>query len=183
MNFIHERLVEIRQTLGFSIEEMVRRIAYSTGYYQAVEKGRYPVSSKLVTLLTQQFSVNPDYLRQGSGELFLNQVMDTRSDKETVADRIRRLRMERKLSLQAFAALCSCTAEGIRQMESGEHKVSERIAGLIAQANQVSLDWLLTGNELSREYPLDERMVEYLNQHPEKRRLIQEWMEEASVEE
>lgn len=42
----------------------------------------------------------------------------------------------------------------------------------------IGIDWFLYGDERCKEYPCGEKMKKYLDTHPEKRKIIWDWMKD-----
>lgn len=56
--------------------------------------------------------------------------------------------------------------------------MTERTAAKLGKVLEVGVDWLLTGNEERKKYPVDGKMTEWLWQHPEVREELWKRMEE-----
>lgn len=62
----------------------------------------------------------------------------------------------------------------ISRIERGDNISYETYSKRLAEALNVGEEWLLTGEERNKEYPVNEDMVEWLKNHPEKRMVIRE---------
>ena len=56
--------------------------------------------------------------------------------------------------------------------------MTERTAAKLGKVLEVGVDWLLTGNEERKKYPVDGKMTEWLWEHPEVREELWKRMEE-----
>jgi transcriptional regulator with XRE-family HTH domain len=74
---INRRIKEIRMALGISQKRFSGMVALSSGYLSRVETAEKAVNDRLVKLICSTFSVNENYLRYGTGEIF-NEVPDER---------------------------------------------------------------------------------------------------------
>jgi transcriptional regulator with XRE-family HTH domain len=69
---IGSRLIELRHTLGFTQKVFGERIHISKGYITSLEKSRQPLNARLVSLISDTFGVNAEWLKTGTGEMFLD---------------------------------------------------------------------------------------------------------------
>jgi DNA-binding XRE family transcriptional regulator len=68
---------------------------------------------------------------------------------ETFADRLRRLRGERGLSLRGLADLAGMAHQSVVDCEHGRDAVTAFTVARLARALRVSMDWLYMGEEAS----------------------------------
>lgn len=67
-----ERLRVIREHLGNSLPEFSSKLGYSNaGSYRNLEAGLDPISKILLKRLHEKFGVNPKYITEGEGEMFI----------------------------------------------------------------------------------------------------------------
>jgi len=78
-----ERLREVREELGLTQERMGQRLGYSQSTYQRYESGKNKLPLDLVNGLKAEFSVNPDWLVSGEGEMFIRESAPPTSHEET----------------------------------------------------------------------------------------------------
>ena len=67
---IHERIREIRQSLGLSQAKFAKDISISSGYVAGLELGNRKVNDRMIKLICTQYNVNEAWLRDGTGEMF-----------------------------------------------------------------------------------------------------------------
>lgn len=66
-----ERLKLVRKALGFSQREFAKEIGVAQGTYSLFETGGREFKHRYVETLKLKFSVNPDWLENGVGDMFL----------------------------------------------------------------------------------------------------------------
>jgi transcriptional regulator with XRE-family HTH domain len=64
---------KLRKALGISQKIFALRLCLSKSYISALEKDQRPLSPRLIKLISETFSVNPDFLTQHSGEMFITE--------------------------------------------------------------------------------------------------------------
>ena len=76
-----------------------------------------------------------------------------------------------------LAAIADISLPNLVAVEHGRRKMTVRLAKKIENACDISVSWLLHGDELSKENPCGDKMIEFLRKTPEARRVIKEMME------
>ena len=66
----------------------------------------------------------------------------------------------------------------INRVESGA-KFTEKQAVRLAETLEVGVEWLLQGDEKSKEYPVDQQMIRWLWEHEDVRREVWNRMQES----
>ena len=103
------------------------------------------------------------------------------NDKEQAAERGQRLkqvRTEHKLTVRQFADIIKASTNTVVNTEKGHREITKQYAKRIEDAFGVSADWILYGDESCRNYPLTDRMTEYLKRHEEVRKYVWQKMQE-----
>ena len=100
---------------------------------------------------------------------------------ESPVERIKALRAEMHMSQVEFAQYTGLSSGGLACIESGRTRLTEQAAKKIENAcKHGGAEWLLTGNERNKDYPVNEKMVEWLKDHrKERRRIYRMMMDEA----
>lgn len=80
----NERLKEIRKLLGLTQRQISDHLEIKQGSYSDVERGKAGISAVLLKNLIRKFRVNPLWLCEGEGNMFLDD-LETRPSKETKA--------------------------------------------------------------------------------------------------
>jgi transcriptional regulator with XRE-family HTH domain len=70
MDSIGERLKLLRRKLGLTQVKFAEKLGRSKRSIQEWESGRNEPSERVLRLIEQTFSVNPEWLRHGKGEMF-----------------------------------------------------------------------------------------------------------------
>ena len=69
---MNERIKQLRKTLGFTQQEFAERIGVKRNTIAQYETGRNEPIGSVLNLICKEYNVNPDWLRNGSGEMFIN---------------------------------------------------------------------------------------------------------------
>ena len=73
MDEIRYRLKLLRENLSLTQKELSQILMIKQASYSAIETGRRELTDRNISLLCNIFHVNPTWLREGIGEMFLNQ--------------------------------------------------------------------------------------------------------------
>jgi len=71
---VNERIKELRKIKGLSQSQMAEMLGVSLKTYQRYEQQGYKVPERVLRQIEATFSVNPEWLRHGKGEMFLKKV-------------------------------------------------------------------------------------------------------------
>ena len=74
---MHEKIKEIRQTLGLTLEDFGARLGVARSTISNIEAGRKNATQRMLNDICREFNVNPDYLTGESDQMFLQM---TKSD-------------------------------------------------------------------------------------------------------
>jgi len=102
MDFAY-RIKELRETLGLSQREFAEKLGKARRTIQHWESGNITPPENVLRLIEQTFSVNPEWLRHGKGEMFLSKQQEIDPEDLTEEDVIRLMaqklvdKVERKL--------------------------------------------------------------------------------------
>ena len=91
-------------------------------------------------------------------------------DKENIRTRIKKIRKENNLSMEKFASAIGYSKQLISFIESGKIYPSDELTRMVSKAFGVNMEWLMTGKgEMygNTEEKLDEKLIDWLNNHPE----------------
>lgn len=114
------------------------------------------------------------------GEIKLEEAVLYKSPEEKHKEdgkRLRETRKEKKLTLVQLSELCQTSKSQLSALEAGKSQLGEITAKRIAKALKVGSEWLLTGEERNKDYPVDDDMVEWLKNHEEVRKKIRALMD------
>ena len=70
---MNERIIEIRKKLGLTQQEFADRIGSKRANIAVYESGRSEPSALAISSICREFHVNEEWLRTGTGEMFLQQ--------------------------------------------------------------------------------------------------------------
>ena len=69
---INERIRMLRKdVLNMTMERFGKRVGVGKSAVSDIETGRNGVSDQMFTSIVREFNVNPDWLRNGDGDMFL----------------------------------------------------------------------------------------------------------------
>ena len=81
MNTVYDRLKELRLKLKLSQVEFSKRIFLSKSFYGAIEIGEKKLNDRIIFIVSKQFNVNEEWLRNGNGEMFIEKIPDIRKER------------------------------------------------------------------------------------------------------
>lgn len=73
---MNERLRKLRKTLDLTQQEFANRIKIARGNISAYEAGKNAMSNAVISLICREFNVSEDWLRYGTGEMFIAKESD-----------------------------------------------------------------------------------------------------------
>ena len=170
-------LVELRTKLGMSRTSFAKSVGSSQSSMKRFETGAGVPKEKLINRICEEYHVNPAYF---TGEIGIDEAITetAEDDKKNAGKRLKQIRLEMNMTAKEFSSLINISYTHLYMVETGNNPVSEKMAGEIAEKLHVGVDWLLYGDERAKDWPLDTEMVKWLKEHPEKRMIIEQWMEE-----
>lgn len=68
---MNERIKSLRKKIGISQEVFAKKLGLTKNYISLVESGNRNLSEQSVRVLCREFNVNEEWLRTGTGEMFL----------------------------------------------------------------------------------------------------------------
>ena len=173
-----ECIKELRQYLGLSLRAFGKPLGYSGTQISRFEQNISAPSSRLIEKICEVYDVDQGYF---NGDVELTDAIRKISKEENnriVGNRLRLSRCETGLSMRELSLQAGVSDSQICLIENGENSLTERTAAKLAGALEVGADWLLTGDERKRWYPVDGKMTAWLWEHPEVREELWKRMEE-----
>ena len=76
--------------------------------------------------------------------------------------RLKEIRQEREMTLVKLAQLSGITEGQLSCIENKGFRLTERRAKIIGRVLEVGDDWILTGNDRTKYYPVNDEMIEFL---------------------
>ena len=86
------------------------------------------------------------------------------------------MRIEKGLTLKELSDLVGLSDSQLCLIENGESNLTKKRAADIARVLHVGVEWLLYGDEEKKYFPLNEKMAQWLWNHPEVREQIWKMM-------
>ena len=68
---MNERIKALRKVLGMSQDIFAEKLGLTKNYISLIENGNRNLSEQSVKVLCKEFNVNEEWLRNGTGEMFL----------------------------------------------------------------------------------------------------------------
>jgi transcriptional regulator with XRE-family HTH domain len=70
---VNQRIKKLRETLGINQRDFSNLLSLSSGYIAGIEVNLRKVNDRLIKLIAAEFGVNNEWLRNGTGQMFLKQ--------------------------------------------------------------------------------------------------------------
>lgn len=124
MDFIvKDRIKKLRKELDLTQQEFADRLGIKRGGIANYEIGRNEPADSVISLICREFHVNEHWLRDGAGDMFLEQTMD-----EQIASFIGRVQMDEDASFQKrlLSALAALNEDQWNLLE----EIAEKMAAL-----------------------------------------------------
>ena len=97
----------------------------------------------------------------------------------TPAERIKAVRNELRMSQVEFAKHTGLSSGNLAGIETGRTRVTNQTAKKIENVcEHGGAEWILTGDERNKDYPVNDRMIEWLKEHRKLRKKIYRMMED-----
>lgn len=122
VNYLKERLKELRKKLGITQQEFADRIGIKRNSYANYETGRNTPIDAIVKSICREFNVNESWLRTGEGNLFLPE------DREAEI-----LRLANKLLTEPDGTFKSTIISAILETNSEDWEALERFIDRILE--------------------------------------------------
>lgn len=182
--------------------EFGKNCGYDRSSILAVEQGKREVGEELCERICDRLGVNREWIkddtdmngisdcdeeegfcierifvdiREGADGIHPGKAMDPGGQGE----RLRRVYESSGLSQRDFCKEAGLTISNMHAVMNGDRKLSARYAEKIENRFGVGVDWLLYGNENTKENPCDSKMIDFLKNHPEIRKAVRKMMEEG----
>lgn len=69
---MNERLKIIRKNLNMTLEEFGKKLGVKNNTISSIETGKNPLTDQMIKSVCAIYKVNEDWLRNGTGEMFIN---------------------------------------------------------------------------------------------------------------
>ena len=174
---MNKKIVELRNKLGVSRVAFAKDLGSSATQMKRMEIGTVIPDDEFIQKICSTYHVNPAYF---TGELDIDDavsVVRPEEKKKQVGKRLKKMRIEKGLTLKELSALVGLSYSQLSLIENGEYMLNEKRAADIGEALEVGVEWLLHGKERNKHFPADRKMMEWLKDHPDVREQIWKMME------
>ena len=172
---MNEKLLQLRITLQLSTNAFAKTLGCSTTQLKRYEQGITPIPTTLIQTIQAKYKVNTQYFY---ANMPLSQAIPQQKTKEQInaeiANRIKQRRIQLQLTQKQLSQLSNVTESQISQIEALHYTLSDTNAEKIANALQTSTIWIKEGLEEYKEYPVNQKVIDYLWKHPKLRKEL--WM-------
>lgn len=127
---INERVQMLRKTMEMTMETFGLRLGVSRSAISNIESGNRGVTDQMFTSIIREFNVNPDWLRNGDGEMFLepsrNELISSYIDKILKTDNeqnelaVKLIETLAKANSETLDVIYRFCADWIRSVEEGK---------------------------------------------------------------
>ena len=176
---MNKKIVELKNKLGLSRASFAKALDISPSQMARIEAGKVVLSDEFLLKVCGTFHVNPSFF---TGEIDIDEAVSVVSPKEKkkqVGNRLKQMRIEKGLTLKELSDLVGLSDSQLCLIENGESNLTKKRAADIATVLHVGVEWLLYGDEEKKYFPLNEKMAQWLWNHPEERERIWKMMEDC----
>ena len=176
---MNKKIVELKNKLGLSRASFAKALDISPSQMARIEAGKVVLSDEFIQKICSTFHVNPSFF---TGEIDIDEAVSVVSPKEKkkqVGNRLKQMRIEKGLTLKELSDLVGLSDSQLCLIENGESNLTKKRAADIATVLHVGVEWLLYGDEEKKYFPLNEKMAQWLWNHPEERERIWKMMEDC----
>ena len=162
--------------LGLSLRAFGEPIGYTGMHISRFEKNVLIPDECVIQKICQVFHVDPSYF---TGELSVeHSVQKVDVDTAGAGQRLTSARLEKGLSMWELSRKAGISQPQISMLESGKYQLKRKAGTKLAEALDVGVDWLVSGDERKRRYPADRKLIDWLWEHPEVREELWKKMDE-----
>ena len=176
---MNEKIHELRMYLGLSLRAFGEPIGYTGMHISRFEKNVLIPDERVIQKICEVFHVEPSYF---TGELSVEQAVHKDAEdevKSAAAQRLTSARLEKGLSMWELSRRAGISQPQISMLESGKYQLKRKAGAKLAEALDVGVDWLLTGDEGKKQYPADRKLIDWLWEHPEVREELWKRMDDG----
>ena len=174
---MNKKIVELRNKLGLSRVAFAKDLGSSSTQMKRMEIGTVIPDDKFIQKICSTYHVNPAYF---TGEIDIDEavsVVSPEEKKKEVGKRLKKMRIEKGLTLKELSALVGLSYSQLSLIENGTNKLTEKRAVILGEVLEVGVEWLLHGEERNKHFPADRKMMEWLKDNPDVREQIWKMME------
>lgn len=179
MLFMDKKIHDLRLYLGLSQKNFGEAIGYTGSHIFRIEQKAVNPSERFIQKVCEVFHVDSAYF---TGELSVDRaVQKAEVDTAGAGQRLSIARQEKGLSMWELSRRAGISQPQISMLESGKYQVKRKAGERLAEALEVGVDWLLTGDEEKKQHPVDKKLVDWLWEHPEVREELWKQMKDGNT--
>lgn len=165
-----EKIFELRTYLDLSKADFGRAIGYSGVHVSRLEKGDTVPGDKLIERICSVFGVNPLYFTESGEscepEISVQDAVEKPRDSVEVyqglAARLKSVRTERGMSQHELGRRSSVEPSHISRVENHGQAITMPTVEKLAEALEVGTDWLMNGDENKKDFPVNQKLINWL---------------------
>lgn len=174
-----KKIHELRLYLGLSFKAFGEAIGYTGSHILRIEQKVVHPSERFIQKVCGVFHVDPSYF---TGEMPVEQaVQKVDVDTAGAGQRLTSARIEKGISMWELSRKAGISQPQISMLESGKYQLKRKAGEKLAEALEVGVDWLLTGDEERKLYPVDKKLADWLWEHPEVREELWKQMKDGNT--
>ncbi|MCC0670797.1 helix-turn-helix transcriptional regulator [Clostridioides sp. ES-S-0145-01] len=179
---LNEKFKKIREELALSQSEFGESIGLTKSSISNIENNSRNVTEKHIKLICNELNVNEDWIRFGSGDMFI---------KTDINERLKLVRLYFNLSQKDFGSRLTIAQNYLSNIEKGYRNVTDKIIKITCFEFNINEEWLRTGTgnmftrqddilqQVAIEYNLDESDIKifrnYLKLSKDERNVIKKY--------
>ena len=171
---ISEIVSHLRAHLKLSQAKFAAPLGLSSTQIARFERGIYVPSPEIIKKICEVFDVDERLF--GDSSMTVEEAVTSHDIISEISARIRSERKEKGWSQTELAKHAGLTTNTIYRIETGQINLATQTAMNIASALNVGVDWLMRGNKDRKNYPADQKMTDWLWEHPDVREKIWDMM-------
>ena len=142
---IADRVRQIRKQMGLSQSEFAVRIGRTPSFIAQIEKEKTNLSDETVSAIIDAFHVNPMWLKEGYGDMFVKGYEAFPPEWEKLPDRFRAVRKRAGMSQLLFSESVGYSKAQIAAVEQGKIHPSKDMLKKVCDQFGINLQWLVSG--------------------------------------
>ena len=157
---MNKKIVELRNKLGVSRVAFAKDLGSSATQMKRIEIGTVIPDDEFIQKICSTYHVNPSFF---TGDVDIDDavsVVSPEEKKKQVGKRLKKMRIEKGLTLKELSALVGLSYSQLSLIENGEYMLNEKRAADIGEVFHVGVEWLLHGKERNKAFPADRKMME-----------------------
>lgn len=170
-------LRELRSYLKISVKDFGSKLGVAPTTIYWYENGGTLTESHIEDICNE-FDVDINYFK---GKMTLEEAVDYSGDNHQRIERIRSLMQKKGISTnKELSKLSGVSTTRLSDIMTEKNMLTEDKAKKIADALDVGVDWILYGEEVRKDYPINDEMLKWLWNNPDIRKEL--WERYESVE-